>query len=263
MLEVMNIRRSLTLILLTAFCIRIQAQVLSNPVSIAENVFIGQTYPSGNTYVRSFPVRPTAVTWPKSIVLVSIPARASTPIQSFEAEFVSAKVGPSYIPGVEGMEIQHAPCGPAEFRKKHDPSIVYLSEDFFNASFDHCDPNEGVAVYRTNPVPFSVKVMAFPEGIRIVEPRLLTGTRPLSRVEQAEVARQKAEPARGCTTARAFMDAATRVFQGNLDSRFSVRLSAYKTPGCTGSLSTVYLLDVFRGQELLRTFQASQNHGPQ
>jgi len=254
-------RHLLILALLVAVCTAIQAQAPSNPVSIAESVFIGQTYPSGNTYVKAFPVRKQAVNWPKSILLVTIPGRGSTPIQSFEAEFVSAQVRPSYIPGVEGMDDQHATCG-GEFRARHDSSILYLSEDFFNASFDYCDPNEGVALYRAKPVPFSVKVLAFPSEIRIVDPRSLTGTRPATKEELQQVARQKAEPARGCTATRTFIDSATRLFQGNFDNRFSVRLSAYKTSGCTGLLSTIYLLDVFRGQELLRTFQASQNHGP-
>ena len=254
-------RRFLIPGLLMAFCIAIQAQAPSNPVSVAESVFIGQAYPSGNTYVRAFPIRKAAVNWPKSILLVTLPGRAGTPLQSYEADFVSAQVRPSYIPGVEGMDDQHAACG-AEFRKKYDATIVYLSEDFFNASFDYCDPNEGVAMYRAKPLPFSVKVLAFPSEIRIVDPRSLTGTRPPTREELQEIARQKAEPARGCTTTRTFMDSATRLFQGNFDNRMSVRLSAYKSPGCTGHLSTIYLLDVFRGQELLRTFQASQNHGP-
>jgi hypothetical protein len=159
------------------------------------------------------------------------------------------------------MDVQHATCG-GEFRKKHDPTITYLSEDFFNASFDYCDPNEGVAMYRTNAVPFSVRVLAYPAESRIVDPRLLTGTRPATREEQAEVARQKAESTPGCKATRTFIDSATRLFQSNFDNRFSVRLSAYKSPACTGQVSTIYLLDVFRGQELLRTFQASQNHGP-
>ena len=79
---------------------------------------------------------------------------------------------------------------------------------------------------------------------------------------QAEVARLKAEPAGDCTTTPAFIDSATRLFQGNFDNRLTVRLSAYKTPGCNGHLSTIYLLDVLRGDALMRTFQASQNHGP-
>ena len=257
----MNKVRFLLLGLLTAFCIQIQAQAPSNPVSIAESVFIGQIYPSGNTYVKAFPVRKTAVNWPKSILLVTIPRRASTPLQSFEADLVSVKVQPSYLPGVEGMDLEHATCG-AEFGEKHDSSITYLSEDFFDASFDYCDPNEGVALYRAKPVPFSVRVLAFPAEIRIVDPRSLTGTRPATREELQEVARQKAEPTRDCTTTRAFMDSATRLFQANLDNRMSVRLSAYKTPGCSGHLSTIYLLDVLRGQDLERTFQASQSHGP-
>ena len=254
-------RRLLVLGFLLAFCMAIQAQAPSNPVAIAESVFIGQIYPSGNTYVRPFPIRQAAVNWPKAILLVTIPERASTSLRSFEAELVSTKVGPSYIPGVEGMDHQHAPCG-AEFGERHDSSIVYLSEDFFNASFDYCDSNERVALYRAKPVTFSVRVLGFPAEIRIVDPRSLTGTRPATREELQEVARQKAEPAGGCTTTPAFLDSATRLFQGNFDNRFSVRLSSYKTPGCTGHLSTIYLLDVFRGQELLRTFQASQNHGP-
>jgi hypothetical protein len=243
-------RRSLILGLLTAFCTSILAQVPSNPLAIAESVFVGQLYPTGNAYIRPFPVRQAAVTWPKSIVLAIIPDRVSTPLQSFEAELISSKVQPSYIPGVEGMDDQHATCG-AEFPQKHDPSIVYLSEDFFNASFDYCDPNEGIALYRARPVPFSVRVLAFPAGIRMVDPRSLTGTRPLTREEVVEVSRQKAEPARGCTATPAFIDSATRLFQANLDSRLSVRLSAYKSPSCTGQLSTIYLLDVLRGQELL------------
>jgi hypothetical protein len=257
----MNMRRFLIFGLLTGFCTATQAQAPSNPVSISRSVFIGQTYPSGNTYVRSFADSQAIVNWPKSILLVIVPDRASTSIQAFEAEFVSAEVRPSYIPGVEGMDNQHAPCG-AAFKEKHDSSIVYLSEDFFNASFDYCDSNEGVGMYRTKPVPFSVRVLAFPQGTRIVEPHSLTGTRPATREELQEVARQKAEPAQGCTTTRTFIDSAIRLFQATFDNRFSVRLSAYKTPGCTGHLSTIYLLDIFRGQELLRTFPASQNHGP-
>jgi len=259
--QVMNVRRLLIFGLLTGLCAAIQAQAPSNPVAISRSVFIGQTYPSGNTYLRSFADSQDVVTWPKSILLVTVPGKASTSIQSFEAELVSSEVRPSYIPGIEGMDIQHAPCG-AEFREKHDSTIVYLSEDFFNASFDYCDPNKGVAMYRATPVPFSVRVLAFPTEIRIVEPRSLTGTRTATKEELAEVARQKAEPAQGCTTTRTFMDSATRLFQANFDNRFSVRLSSYKSPGCTGHLSTIYLLDVLRGQEVLRTFPVSQSHGP-
>ena len=254
-------RRLLMLGFLLALCMVIQAQAPSDPEAIAESVFIGQIYPSGNTYVRPFPVKKAEVSWPKSIFLVTVPERASTPLQSFEAELVSAKVGSSYIPGVEGMDNQHATCG-AEFRERHDSSIMYVSEDFFKASFDYCDSNEGVAMYRTRPVTFSVRVLAFPAEVRIVAPRSLTGTRLMTRAEQAEVARLKAEPAGNCTTTPALIDSATRLFQGNFDNRLTVRLSAYKTPGCNGHLSTIYLLDVLRGDALMRTFQASQNHGP-
>jgi hypothetical protein len=84
----------------------------------------------------------------------------------------------------------------------------------------------------------------------------------MTRAEQAEVARLKAEPAGDCTTTPAFIDSATRLFQGNFDNRLTVRLSAYKTPGCNGHLSTIYLLDVLRGDALMRTSGQPEPRSP-
>jgi hypothetical protein len=233
----------------------------SNPVAISRSVFIGQTYPSGNTYLRSFADSQDIVTWPKSILLVTVPGKASTSIQSFEAELVSSEVRPSYIPGIEGMDIQHAPCG-AEFREKHDSTIVYLSEDFFNASFDYCDPNKGVAMYRATPVPFSVRVLAFPTEIRIVEPRSLTGTRTATKEELAEVPGRRRNLPRDAQRLAPSWTPLPACFRQTLTTDFPCGCPRTKSPGCTGHLSTIYLLDVLRGQEVLRTFPVSQSHGP-
>ena len=82
--------------------------------------------------------------------------------------------------------------------------------------------------------------------------------------EEQEISRQKSELQKEgeCSTTPAFADSAVRLVEAATASGFTLRLSAYKTPGCAGHLATIYILYVLRGQDLIQTFQTSQNHGP-
>jgi len=40
-----------------------------------------------------------------------------------------------------------------------------------------------------------------------------------------------------------------------------LRLSSYKNPGCAGHLSTIYLIDILRGNTVLTSLQLVQNQG--
>jgi hypothetical protein len=111
---------------------------------------------------------------------------------------------------------------------------------------------------------YSVKVLAFTSEADLVATRLVSGFRPVTPSEQQEISRQKhdLEKEGECTTTPAFVDAAERLVEGATGSGLTLLLSSYKTPGCGGHLATIYILDILRGQDIVRTIQTSQNHGP-
>jgi hypothetical protein len=251
--------------LLLAVVITLELAAESDPASFATRIFVGQIYPSGNVYLKPLgfgdqPVR----NLPKSVFLLPLSSDSAvlkTP--PTEATLASPTVNFDYIPRLEGMDDQHLTCGPSLPRKKN-AAFRYLSEDFFYATFDYCDANDDVSLYRSSSLPYSVRVLAFTSEADLVATRLVAGLRPVPPSEQQEISRQKhdLEKEGECTTTPAFVDAAERVVEAATGSGLTLRLSSYKTPGCSGHLATIYLLDILRGQDIVRTLQTSQNHGP-
>src|SRR5689334_5357748 len=89
---------------------------------VRDQLFIGQVYPSGNVYIKSFSENRV---WPKELSLVPlvgerVPSRAA---------LVSDRMETAYIPAIEGMDDQHDPCG-ALPTKPLDLSFEYLSDEF-------------------------------------------------------------------------------------------------------------------------------------
>jgi|SRR5688572_5443904 len=234
----------------------------TDPESFAANILIGQVYPSGNTYLKFFDGGKTA--WPRTVLLTPLSSHApqSRPTPA-EAMLSKTTISSDYIPAVEGLDDEHRACGSAQPRKKN-ASLQYQSEDFFDAVFDYCDPNDGVALYRSSGLSYSVKVLAYTPEIALSNVRQVTGRRPVTSAEKQQIAKQKQEMARTgpCTTTPVFIDSAVRLLEAEAGNRISVRLSSYKTPGCSGHLATVYILDILRGQDVIRTFQTSHSHGP-
>jgi len=237
----------------------------SDRAPIATGLFVGQVYPSGNAYLKPLAgEQQSRRSLPKSVFLLPLSndsAVLKTPPS--EATLTSATVKFDYIPRLEGMDEDHLTCGPTVPRKKN-ASFRYLSEDFFDAVFDYCDDNDDVSLYRSSPLSYSVKVLAFSAETDLIDTRLVSGPRPVTPSEEQDIARQKGDLQREgeCTTTPAFVDSARRLVEGRMGSGLTLRLSSYKTPGCGGHLTTIYTLDILRGQDLIQTFQISQNHGP-
>ena len=254
---------STTLWIAAVLTLQINAQ--STPDFIAARLYVGQVYPSGNAYLKPLAGEQHAGrNLPKSVFLLPLSSDSvvlRTP--PTEAALASATVNFDYIPRLEGMDRDHLACGPGAPRKKN-AIFRYLSEDFFDAVFDYCDDNDDVSLYRSSPLSYSVKVLAFSSEVDLINTRLVSGPRPVTPAEEQEISRQKIELRKGgeCSTTPAFADSAVRLLEAATASGFTLRLSAYKTPGCAGHLATIYILDVLRGQDLIQTFQTSQNHGP-
>jgi hypothetical protein len=222
---------------------------------LKDQVFIGQVYPSGNVYVKSFSGDRT---WPKQLSLLPLVIDRS----SSNAALVSETMPPAYIPAVEGMDDQHDPCGPLE-RKPLDLSFEYLSDEFFDGMIDYCETNEDVALYRTSPSQFSYTVLGFSPDIAFDNVRVVEGPRPMTASEEQQAAevRRQTEQNADCTTVPTYIDSAARFLEVGIRNDLTLRLSSYKNPGCTGHLSTIYLIDIIRANTVVTTFHLVQNHG--
>src|SRR5262245_5179890 len=223
---------------------------------LKDQLFIGQVYPSGNVYVKSFSGNRI---WPKELSLVPL----VTDRASSKAPLFSEIMQPPYIPAIEGMDDQHDPCGPLP-PKALDLSFEYLSDEFFNGMIDYCETNEDVAIYRTEPSQFSYTVLAFDSGVIFDNVRVVEGPRPMTDAERQrseEEKRQTDKIAKDCTTVPTYIDSAALFLEAGLANGITLRLSSYKNPGCAGHLATIYLIDLIRGNTVLTTFQLVQNQG--
>jgi hypothetical protein len=219
-------------------------------------VFIGQLYPSGNVYVKSFSGRR-----PSASELLLVPVVNDRP--PFNATLVNETMQPAYIPAIEAMDDQHDSCGSLQPRKL-DISLEYLSDEFFDSMIDYCETNEDVAMYRASPSAFSYMVLGFRRDTPLMNVRIVEGPRPMTPTEVQQVTEQKAEAARiasECTTEPAYLDSAARLLEAEIGDDRTLRLSSYKTPGCAGHLATIYIIDILRGTTVLTTFQLTQNQG--
>jgi hypothetical protein len=243
--------------------------------AVGQYVFIGQAYPSGNVYLRPFSGGSGAAAktlWPEGVSLIPLgEARVNLPsVRRGTLDRVLASrtendiVKSMYIPAVEGMDDSHAPCGLGQVSSPN-PAHELISGDFFRAIFDHCEPNDGVAVYRTTRSNYSALTIGVADNISLLGHKVILDKRPrpLTLSEKQEVDRQKAEAAmKDCSTNPAYLDKAVQLFEATLkEGNLTLRVSTYETPGCAGHVTSIYVLDVLRAGELVKTFELSQYQG--
>jgi hypothetical protein len=247
------------------------AQEVRDVEFLRDHFFIGQAYPSGNVYLRSFAGEGKTLSWPAQLSLIPLARPQDRPAQTarfdhaLENRIEGNVVKSLYIPADEGMDPSHDFCGLGEI-KKPDSSQELISEDFFSAITDHCEPNDGIAVYRTMPSKYSVMVIAMASPVslsrhEVVDRRI----RPMTQAEKEEVEKQKqAQKAQtGCTTVPGYLDQAVVLLEGELmNSNMKVRLSTYLNPGCAGHLTSIYVLDILAGNDVVRRLELHQYQGP-
>jgi hypothetical protein len=226
--------------------------------------FIGQVYPSGNVYLRAVesdaPQEP--VHWPKTLILIPMTTeRSAVSARTFDATLASGSTQPAHIPALEGMNDQHDACG-SRVARKTEPGFQYLSEDFFDALSDYCEPGDDVAIYRAEASRYSFKVLGVMPGVTVTDIRSVSGPRPMASQDQQEVSRKKRQVnVDDCTTTPVYIDSAVRHMEASLQGGRTLRVSSYQTPGCAGHLATIYVLDILRGGIVLETFLLGQNQG--
>ncbi|MBU2498365.1 MAG: hypothetical protein KKE57_05665 [Proteobacteria bacterium] len=259
-----------------------------DPDDIAARIFLGQAYPSGNVYLKPFPLPDESqsemdylksFSWPDSIFFqaLSSPHPYANTIREGHISSVmhdgQHEIGPNmiqlesaYIPSLESMDDSHEGCT-KEFYKPRNPQYQYLGQDFFHSVLFNCNPNEGVAIYKNSQLSkFSFPVMAFDKNLTLSEIRLLNGKpRPLTTGESAAIEREKLENKKNeseCTTIPRYLDAATSHLSAKVKgSDISIRISQYETPGCAGHLANIFILDVLKSGTLLKKYEMVQYEG--
>jgi hypothetical protein len=239
-------------------------------------VFIGQAYPSGNVYLECFHRKAGyQPVWPKELLILPLGDTKSVLGKTqMKASFVKVMkdglkdniIQSIYIPGVEGMDDSHESCGLGEVKKVEQ--YKYISGDHFDAMSDHCEPNEGVGIYRTDSSKYSFLVLGIDPGIAVSDLKLLSGNRPLTPADRQEIVKQKSEDKKAaaqygeCTGDPAYIDSATQIAEiGLAQDDLRLRVSTYETPGCGGHLYSIYILDVLRGNMALSKFEARRYRG--
>ena len=241
-----------------------------------QQIYIGQAYPSGNVYVRRFVEGfESTAAWPKRIKLHPVGTdlkgnNFAVFVKTLKSRVIGNIVHSVYIPGDEGMDENHNSCGSGKIQK-NNPAYTQLSGDFFNTVVDHCETNEGVAVYRVEPSKYSYMVIAADKEFVLAGTGVIADTiRPLIPLEAREVEKNKQEMTSRlavdeCTTIPAFIDAAKILYEAGIGkTKFKLRLSSYATPGCGGHLTAVYVLDIVDtvpDYSLINTFSIYQYQG--
>ncbi len=258
------------------------------PDDIAARVFLGQLYPSGNIYLKPFPLPGESqsemdylksFSWPDRIFSRALSSTDPNANQIREGHLSSVmhdvhrEIGPNeirlesaYIPSLESMSDSHEGCTKELYRPR-DSQYQYLGGDFFYSVLFHCEPNEGVAIYKSSELSnVSFTVMAFNTDLELSEVEQLGGKpRPLTADESAMVRQQELEYESyksECTTTPKFLNAATSHISANVKgSDLSILISRYETSGCGGHLANVFIPDVVKSGVLLAKYELVQYEG--
>jgi len=241
--------------------------------TLNQHIFIGQAYPSGNIYVRKFTdYADSTTTWPKTINLLPVATNQmrikkvifSRPMENKIENNILYSI---YIPGEEGMDEDHDSCGIGTI-KKTNPNFKKLSGDFFDSMLDHCDGNQGIAIYRTEPSMDSYMILGIDEFFSFSQPKWIKGEkRPMTSNEKALIKQEKEhfkENSKNleCGTNPVFLDSAVQIVEVKINKyNWTLRLSSFDNPGCGGHLSSEYILDILQKNRLLKSFSIYQYKG--
>jgi hypothetical protein len=207
---------------------------------IARSVVIGQAYPSGNVYVAGF-IEDEPRPWPRRLVGVPLNSDRTARIT---ADFFR-------IVAQDSEEHYYFPQREAD-----------TFEDDVFATIDRAAiTDRNLARYRASaPSDKSVSFFGWDDRLELVDVSHRTGgqARPVTAAERKKVAADRSRVPKDieCTTVPQFLDDAKIILTANVaNTKLSVRLSKYSTPGCAGHLADIYVLDVLEPGRDPRRFE--------
>lgn len=238
------------------------------PNEIAENIFIGEIYPSGHLYVQSVLEPKKSISWPHdlNIFRMNVGVGGAAVIK---AEWLK-KVFDEYPPAAEGMDgeddFSHGKiCGwhyPARVSGKQS------TDDFFATIADNCVKDAELGLYQAkSPVNEAYKVVAGSGAVIFggADYSVQGLPRPLTKAEASDIEKEKAKLGKyesDCTTNPSFIDSAKQLsIVRVLNTLCTLRISEYSNPGCAGHLMEIYVIDVLEKNSLKRSISVARYLG--
>jgi len=231
-----------------------------NIETIAQGIFIGQTYVSRNVYLKGFSDAQRSG-WPERTVASRLrPLEKKGATQRLELTFFR-------VVNVSGSD-EYSNFPAKERAAGEDESN--RPTDVFSTVLDSALEDRDIGVYRTKqPSPEGFSVLAWSSGLSldVVDFRNNGKPRPMTKAEQKDVATNKKEAATKtkdyeCTTVPAFLDSAKEILTSKVKgTAFSIRISGYSNPGCGGHLEEVYVLDVWENGKEASRFEFHHYYG--
>jgi hypothetical protein len=213
---------------------------------IARGVVIGQAYVSGNVYVAGF-VEDEPRPWPPRLVGVPLnPDRTGR----ITADFFR-------IVAQDSEEHYYFPQREADT----------FTDDVFATIDRMAIVDRNLARYRASaPSDTSISFFGWDDRLALVDVSHKSHgqVRPVTAAERKQVAanRSKLPKETECTTVPQFLDDAKIILTANVaNTKVSIRLSKYSTPGCAGHLAEIYILDVMAPGQEPRRFEFSHYQG--
>lgn len=213
---------------------------------IARSVVIGQAYPSGNVYVAGF-IEDEPRPWPRRIVGVSLDSERTGRIT---ADFFR-------IVAQDSEEQYYFPQREADT----------FEDDVFATIDRMAIVDRNLARYRSSaPSDKSVSFFGWDDRLDLVDVshRSRGQARPVSEAERKQVAADRSTLPKEteCTTVPQFLNDAKIILTAIVaNTRLSIRLSKYSTPGCAGHLADIYVLDVIEPGRDPRRFEFRHYQG--
>jgi hypothetical protein len=213
---------------------------------IARSVVVGQAYVSGNVYVAGF-VEDEPRPWPRRIIGVPLDAQRT------------GRIAADYLRIVEQDSEEHY-----YFPQREADTFV---DDVFTTIDRAAISDRNLARYRASaPADKSLGFFGWDDRLELVDiSRSSSGQlRPVTAAERKQVAASRNAVPKDfeCTTVPRFLDDATIILTANVaNTKVSIRLSKYSTPGCAGHLADIYILDVMMPGQEPRRFEFSHYQG--
>ena len=207
---------------------------------IARSVVVGQAYPSGNVYVAGF-IEDEPRPWPRRIVGV--------PLDSDRTGRITADY--FRIVAQDSEEQYYFPQREADT----------FEDDVFATIDRMAIVDRNLARYRSSALSDkSVSFFGWDDRLEFIDVshRSRGQARPVTAAERQQVAaaRSKVPKDIECTTVPQFLDDAKIILTANVaNTKLSIRLSKYSTPGCAGHLADIYVLDVIEPGRDPRRFE--------
>lgn len=213
---------------------------------IARRVVVGQAYISGNVYVAGF-VEDEPRPWPRRVIGIPLDPDRTDRIT---ADFFR-------IVAQDSEEHYYFPQREAD-----------IFEDDVFATIDRAAiTDRNLARYRASAPPDkSISFFGWDDRLALIDVSHRQGgqPRPVTAAERQQVAADRTRLPKDieCTTVPQFLDDATIILTAAIaNTKVSIRLSKYSTPGCAGHLSDIYVLDVIEPGREPRRFEFSHYQG--